>query len=542
MNEMPATILERAETEGDGRTVEIRIMPWGQAVTTPEGREMFERGAFTETDARRVTIESQRHGGTLVGRGVAISERDDAGYLTARISETAAGDELLTLIRDGVLTEASVAFQPVKTSRRKGVLVRQAVDLWRVAILERGNYPGAGVVAVRGAVEDRSVTTATSSGDALEQLPPPANDADRLIRAAIEPMIGRLEGIDQKVIELAARAAVPPPAGPESWQTGSLGELLLRSLTEAHERPSQHEPSTYARAIADAYRTLRERALLDQITTDNPGLIPPAHLTEAAGILNAGRPTIEAFGGARTLPETGMEVDWPSLVPLAGRAIAVQATEKTEVVSRKVSFERKAAPLVTYAGASDISIQLIRRSTPAYRELYARVMLAEYARVTDDAFTDALIAATGSQEVDYDPAADTDGKLFRAALFTASVKIQRATGAPASAAVASEDLFIKLGTLMVDPSAGPVNATGTSSARDLSLSISGLTITLGNEDMPAGTAIVGNRLAAGWHEDGPFPIEAADVARLGTSVAYWGLGAAVIPVPAGIVEIHNVLP
>ena len=540
MSDMPATILERADDGGDGRTVEIRIMPWGQAVTTPEGREAFERGAFATADPARVTIESQRHGGTLVGRGISLEERDDAGYLAARISETAAGDELLTLIRDGVVTEASVAFKPVKTARRKGVLVRQAVDLWRVAILERGTYPGAGVVAVRGQ-EDNMVDVAVTA-DPLEALPAPANEADLAIRGIV---LERLDKLDDKMLKLAARQAVPAPVdAPESWQVRSLGELLLRSLEVTHPRDKHDEPSTFARAIADTYQQLHERALLDQVTTANTGLIPPAHLTEAVGIINEGRPTVEAFGGARAMPETGMELDWPALVPLAGRAIAVQATQKSEVVSRVVSFTRGASPIVTYAGASDLSIQLIRRSSPSYRELYAQVMLAEYARVTEDAFQDAILAAAGISEVDYDPATDTDGKAFRAALFAASVKVKRATGAPATAVVASEDLFLKIGTSsgVVDPGAGPSNAVGTASARNLEVTISGISVILGGLDMPAGTAVAGNGRAASWYEDGPFTIEAPDAAKLGLNVAYWGLGATAVKVPAGIVHIHNVLP
>jgi uncharacterized protein len=541
VSNLPATIRERSG-DGDGRTVEVRIMPWGEVAETPEGRETFERGAFAGTDPTRVTIESQRHGGTLVGRGTTIAESDDAAYLHARISETPAGDELLTLIRDGVVSAASVSFQPTKTARRKGVLVRQAVDLWRVAIVERSIYPGAGVLAVRSNTEDRSVTETV---DSTEGIPAPANDADRTLRAAIEPVMARLAGLDDRVIELQTRAAVPSPANrPDSWSTGNLGDLLTRSFEQIHERANPNEPSLFARAIANAYHDLHERALIDQITTDNPGLIPPAHLTEAVGILNAGRPSIEGFGGARSLPETGVEVDWPALVPLAGRAIAKQATEKTEVVSRKISFTRKTAPLATYAGASDISLQLLRRSSPAYRDLFARVMLSEYARVTEDQFTDDVLATVGIQVIDYDPAADTDGKLFRSALFAASVKVQRATGSPASVAIVSEDLFVKMGgwDSMVAPNAGPTNAVGTASARNLDVSISGIQIVLGNVDMAAGAALVSNRSVGGWYEDGPFSMEALDVARLGTNVAYWGLGATVIQVPAGIVHIHNVLP
>ena len=53
--------------------------------------------------------------------------------------------------------------------------------------------------------------------------------------------------------------------------------------------------------------------------------------------------------------------------------------------------------------------------------------------------------------------------------------------------------------------------------------------------MDAGTAIVSNSLAAAWHEDGPFQASEEDVAKLGRNVAYWGMGAPVVYVPAGVV-------
>jgi hypothetical protein len=47
---------------------------------------------------------------------------------------------------------------------------------------------------------------------------------------------------------------------------------------------------------------------------------------------------------------------------------------------------------------------------------------------------------------------------------------------------------------------------------------------------------VTNGEAAHFHEDGPFPISAEDVARLGQNIAVWGMGATVIAAPKGIVK------
>jgi hypothetical protein len=51
----------------------------------------------------------------------------------------------------------------------------------------------------------------------------------------------------------------------------------------------------------------------------------------------------------------------------------------------------------------------------------------------------------------------------------------------------------------------------------------------------AGTAIVANGLTAAWHEDGPFQASEEDVAKLGRNVAYWGMAAPAVYLPAGVV-------
>jgi HK97 family phage prohead protease len=509
----PAELVYREDTPGDGRTILIRMARWDTPAMTPEGyREQFARGAFAGVDASRVTIEAQRHGGSLVGRGQAITEGDDGAILEGRIAPTPAGDELLALIRDGVLREASVVYRPTRSARKGDVYERQAVDLWRVAVVERGVHPGAGIMALRAVTGGHDV-------DTIETIAPSQAEADGAIAQALAPVLERMERLDGSLARMATLGAIPAPQLLEGGEHATLGDWLVR-----------------ARESGDGAGLL-SRALADQVTTDNAVLVRPAYVADAVGIVNNGRPTIEAFGGAKSLPDSGMDLQWPELVPLAGRAIAVQAAQKTEVVSRIIKFTQKSSALATYAGASDISIQLLKRSSPAYRDLYSRVMLAEYARVTDDAFCDAVIAgATGA--VDYVIGGDTDGTKLSGAIFAASVKVKRATGAPASVAIVAEDVFVKLGGWLKPVS--PTNAVGTATAAGLNVSLSGIDIVLGNEDMAAGGIVVSNRQAASWYEDGPNPIEAVDVARLGLNYGFYGIAGTAITIPAGIVRLYDV--
>ncbi len=500
MSEIPATIRERGE--GDGRSVEIRIMPWGEVAETPDGREMFERGAFSGVNPGRVTIESQRHGGTLVGRGSDLVEHDDAAYLHARISETPAGDELLTLIRDGVVSEASVSFKPVKTARRKGVLVRQAVDLWRVAILERGSYPGAAVVAVRGKSEDTAVV---DEQEITEAIPPPD----------LSPILQRIEQLDNKVVQLQARAAVPAAPTPE-YVAHSLGELLRRTVDEP----------------------LLNRALADNLSSENTGLLPKAALDTLVGLINRGRRTINAFGGPRALPDTGMTVAWPKLNTALTGLVAAQSAEKAEIASAKVTFTEATSAIVTYAGGSDISKQLIRRSSPPYLEAYARALTIAWSNVTNAAFSAAVYAGgTGTQG--WVATGDTTGSAFVTALVNASVTCEVTTGQPAEFVILAPGLFASVAAVFAQKSVNPQSVGGTGTAAGLVVNVSGVPV-ISESALATNTGYVSNSLAAAWLEDpvgAPAQIVVEDAAKVGENHAYWSLGAAPIFIPGGIVKL-----
>jgi HK97 family phage prohead protease len=500
-------VLDRAETDGDGRTVFLRLLAWDEVATTPQGRETFVRGAFADVDATTVVVESQRHDGAIVGRGQALEERADGAYLAVRVSDTVDGRDLLTLVNDQVVRSASITFRPVRSTRRRdGVIVRERADLRRVALLPRGAYSSAGVLAVRTEVQHVDPIL-----DPLEAPAAPTVD--------LSPVLARLSATDDAIAALASQIAgggSGRPAVHELSRFDSLGEAYMASTTDPE------------------VRELLTRALADQVTTDNPGIVPPGWLTEIRGIMPRKRPCIDAFGGPAALPPSGMELDWPALVPLVGDRIGVQAAEKVEVVTGKVSFGKGSVPIATYAGASDVSYQLLRRSSPAYRDAYARVLLGEYARVTDNVFCDVLATQTANTAT-WDSTADTTGAAFVAMLFAESVEIEAATGSPADAVVAATDVFLAIAgkERIVPSSTSTATAIGNATASTLRIGVSGMNI-VHDPNLAPGKFLIGNSEAARWHEDGPFPVEAEDVAKLGRNIGYWGLGATAVYAPAGV--------
>jgi len=486
-----------------GRTVRLRLVPWG--VVAPDvplergqrGPETFVRGAFDGVDPARVTIESGAHGGPLVGRGTQLEQLDDAAYLDAVIARTTAGDELLELSRAGVYGDVSVAFAAgpgtIGRRRRDGVTERTRADLRRVAILERGAYAGAQLVHIR---EESTVT---------EQPVP-----------TIEEIANTVRGIVADAIP-APVVSIPAPETPV--------DVLLR-----------------ASSFADLYQRVMDgddellRALADEVTTDVPSIVRPGWLNDVIGILPAVRPIVSAFG-RDPLPPDGMSVNWPTFAGLADNPalrVAVQATQKAEIVSAKVVLGQGTSAIATYAGGLDVSWQTLKRSNPAFMAIALRILTTAWASVTDKAFGVALeAAATGTGAF---PATPDAGDVHRT-LVAASAAVDDATGSPATFVLAGSSTW--LGIAGIDglfPAGQPGPVVGGVDAAGLTLRVSGLPI-IRAKNLSATACIVSNGLAASWLEDGMFTAQQDVVAKLGTDVAVWSLGASAVFVPSGIVEL-----
>lgn len=168
---MLARTFESLELAADGRNLEMLCAPFDtptQVADPPDWtpyEEEFARGAFQgATKApNRVYLEFEHfHPGLsgILGHGAHFEERDDGLYGRFRVTEHSDGDKALSLIREGVLTAASVFFSPLRSARSDtGVMRRLKVHLDRVSLCRVGAYPQAKVLAVR----TQPITAVTTS-------------------------------------------------------------------------------------------------------------------------------------------------------------------------------------------------------------------------------------------------------------------------------------------------------------------------------------------------------------------------------------------
>ena len=257
-----------------------------------------------------------------------------------------------------------------------------------------------------------------------------------------------------------------------------------------------------------------------------------------AGILGFARPAVNALGGPASLGPTGMELDWPYLDPALNldTIVAKQTAQKTEIASVKVKILKGSQAIDTYAGGTDVSYQLIRRSRTEYREAYLRI-LAICLRTRHRGRVRGA-ASRGGRELARAHRHRHGRSGARVPVRGQSSLVEDATGAPATVDLVSPTEFARLGGLadLYPPAYGTPTSPAPRRPRARSPSTCRACRSSGRRSCRAIPTSCTNSEGAAWHEDGPFPISAEDVAKLGQNVAIWGMGTGATTAPKGIVK------
>lgn len=153
-------------TPGDGRTVDVRVVPYGVAARVSDDggrtvyREEWAAGCFDDQlvagHRLKVLLNFQHLPGisNVVGKGVALRSEPDGLHGSFRMSATQDGDKALELVNDGILDSVSLEAVPKRTVRTaEGVMRRVKAHLVNVALCRQGAFDDAKVLAVREAPE-----------------------------------------------------------------------------------------------------------------------------------------------------------------------------------------------------------------------------------------------------------------------------------------------------------------------------------------------------------------------------------------------------
>jgi HK97 family phage prohead protease len=181
-------------SDGTGRTVHGILVPYNTVARVSDGgpayEEMFAPGAFARDiearagDFRKVKFLYQHQHDEPIGRAVEL--RDDASGLFGafRVAKTAKGDEVLELLREGVLDSFSIGFRPIDPAPGDPIsvgepVIRTKAGLRETSVVTFPAYSGALVAGVR-AIEPLGDDVIVEVADATAETPPvqPLPDPD----------------------------------------------------------------------------------------------------------------------------------------------------------------------------------------------------------------------------------------------------------------------------------------------------------------------------------------------------------------------------
>lgn len=198
-------------SDGTGRTVHGILVPYNTVARVSDGgpayEEMFAPGAFARDiearggDYRGVKFLYQHQHDEPIGRAVELRD-DTAGLFGAfRVAKTSKGDEVLELLREGVLDSFSIGFRPIDPAPGDPIsvgapVVRTKAGLRETSVVTFPAYAGALIAGVRaiepedhhdGTVVAEADTTDDAAAHRTDQPTPDPDPAAAPLHSGLSP-------------------------------------------------------------------------------------------------------------------------------------------------------------------------------------------------------------------------------------------------------------------------------------------------------------------------------------------------------------------
>jgi len=316
------------------RTVSGIAVPYGQDANIGGAyTERFIRGSISEdvTDVKLFYGHAEPIGRLIEGRDT------DAGFeIVAKISDTMRGNEVRTLLKDGVLNKFSVGFVPVDSERDGSTVIRKAVSLREVSVVPFPAYAGATIQEVR---EDETP---------IEQEIPMESRTD---------VSFDVQSVQEDVAE-------------------------LRRLVETGFSVASSEPTTDTRSAGEVLKAIAAgdestlRAYAGN-TTDNSVMLN-TFIGDLTRIVDS--PIgVRALMSTGILPATGNTLEYAKL-NTNSVDVNEQSAEGDDLVFGQVTLTTETAAVKTFGGYTTLSRQAIERSSVNFLDAHMRAMAVAVAK------------------------------------------------------------------------------------------------------------------------------------------------------------------
>ena len=487
------------------RTIEGVAVPYGEVGTIAGKQYRFAPGSIALARARTpLLVDHDR--GRPVGVLAELVDGETSALARFKIDPTQDGDTALVQAASGSRGSLSVGAELVEANEGgDGITDVAKALIHEVSLLALGAFAGASVTRVAAEADDDEVEVCEVCGQPLlldEEHP---------------------EHPEQTELELEPDNPTPaPPADPEEGHP--MTEATAAPVIIAAERDKSRDlcagelVSLIVRAQhgePDARRYL-EAALVESISTDLSGVLPPSYDKSVMGDRDVPRVLYETFRG-KALPGVGLAVNKPKwTTPPDGEWAA---TVNDDAHSTKVVIGSESANVERWDWAGAIPYVVVQRSSPDVIDAIYAAAVEDFYSDVEERIADLLDAVV----------AGTDASLGAgiAAYYNTNEKSP-------SIILVSPDVWGELADAKsLDAS---VAGSGVSSGDELRSSFAGIPI-VASGNLAAGTQILSSRRAIDVRVTDPVRLTANAIGALNVELAVVGEGLFDVDYPAEMVKL-----
>ncbi len=507
MSNIETRSVELRLADVEERTVVGLAVPYGQDANIGGlYKERFEPGAIDNVqDVKLFYAHEEPIGKVIDGRDT------EAGYeITAKISNTPRGDEVLTLLKDDVLNKFSVGFIPVEDrwEDNNSTVVRTKVDLKEVSVVAFPAFTGATINEVR---------------------------EEQAIEPEIEdPQIEEEQDNSMENIELDVRTLADEVAEVRR----ELAAVQTVSTTPAVSNKFRSH-GEFVKAMVDGDEDAK--ALARAASTSADTVAYPPFYGYVDTLIRSNRPTVEAFATG-SLPAAGLTVEYAK-IDANTLAVGQQDPENEALSFGNLTFETVSTPIKTYGGYTSVSRQYIERSNINTVNTVFEALAQQYAKASNAALV-AAIAALDFTGKTFDADGGTAASLAEG-IANGAAYIYESTGLRPEFILADPDAYVTLvkvagsdGRPVLRLDGQGVNNIGEASIPGLRGSVFGLPIIV-DPALASGVVYMANPAAVITMESAGAPVRLSDgdITTLTESLSVYGYMAIATPRVGAIVKL-----
>jgi HK97 family phage prohead protease len=505
MSEIETRAFE-ARADLEERTIVGLAVPYGQ--TADIGgmyQERFAPGAIDSIEDVKLFYGHEEPIGKIVeGRDT------EAGFeIVAKVSDTARGNEVLTLMRDGVLNKFSVGFIAEESEKDGSTITRTKVSLKEVSVVPFPAFAGANITEVR---EEQTAPEAELTNE--QEMRTMSENMELEVRSVMDE-VAEL----RRVVEAGQTSSAPALIGAEIRSQGDFAKKMLQGDADAIE-------------LARAASTSADTVAL-------PGFVGFIN-----NLIDNNRPALSAFSRA-ALPAAGLTVEYAQVT--ANTITVGQQDPENEALSfGNLTIDSISAPVKTYGGYTSFSRQTIERSTVDYLNTVFQALTIAYANATNGALV-AHVQGLSYTGKTFDVSALTSAALI-GGIADGSAYIFENTGLRPEAIVLGTGAYKKLMTVagedgrpVVLVNGAGFNNIGSANIPGLSGQLFGLPVIV-DPAMGDNLAYMANSRAIQTFESAGAPVRLTDgdITTLTDSVSVYGYMAITTPFAGAIVKLDVV--